>query len=154
MVTSALCQEIVSPLKLRAATHWGTLKSGGLSESERHLVGPIVHIPLTSQRMAHPQGRISWNKCEYKRMNLRWVKEVGPQPQSDSEWLRDNFCLSSQDDQGEKCPARQVLPVFARQGLHSRSPPDFWLFNQPSMSPVAFILPTHYLCLPWRCSPL
>ena len=45
--------------------------------------------------MAHPQGRISWNKCEYKRMNLRWVKEVGPQPQSDSEWLRDNFCLSS-----------------------------------------------------------
>ena len=57
MVTSALCQEIVSPLKLRAATHWGTLKSVGLSESERHLVGPIVHIPLTSQRMAHPQGR-------------------------------------------------------------------------------------------------
>ena len=67
MVTSALCQEIVSQrsvsgncfssLKLRAATHWGTLKSGGLSESERHLVGPIVHIPLTSQRMAHPQGR-------------------------------------------------------------------------------------------------
>jgi len=45
--------------------------------------------------MAHPQGRISWNKCEYKRMSLRWVKEVGPQPQSDSEWLRDNFCLSS-----------------------------------------------------------
>ena len=57
MVTSALCQEIVSPLKLRAARRWGTLKSGGLSESERHLVGPIVHIPLTSQRMAHPQGR-------------------------------------------------------------------------------------------------
>ena len=28
-------------------------------------------------------------------MNLRWVEEVGPQPQSDSEWLRDNFCLSS-----------------------------------------------------------
>ena len=58
---SALCQEIVSPLKLRAATHWGTLKSGGLSESERHLVGAIDHIPLTSQlmaqRMAHPQGR-------------------------------------------------------------------------------------------------
>ena len=46
--------------------------------------------------MAHPQGRISWNKCEYKRMNLRWVEEVGPQPQSDSKWLRDNFCLSSQ----------------------------------------------------------
>ena len=61
MVTSALCQEIVSPLKLRAARRWGTLKSGGLSESEWHLVGPIVHIPLTSQlmaqRMAHPQGR-------------------------------------------------------------------------------------------------
>ena len=43
------------------ATHWGTLKSGGLSESERHLVGAIDHIPLTSQlmaqQMAHPQGR-------------------------------------------------------------------------------------------------
>ena len=35
-----------SSLKLRAATHWGTLKSGGLSESERHLVGPIDHISL------------------------------------------------------------------------------------------------------------
>ena len=46
MVTSALCQEIVSPLKLRAARRWGTLKSGGLSESERHLVGPIDHISL------------------------------------------------------------------------------------------------------------
>ena len=37
-----------SSLKLRAATHWGTLKSGGLSESERHLVGPIVHIEVTN----------------------------------------------------------------------------------------------------------
>ena len=58
---SALCQEIVLLSQTERVTHWGTLKSGGLSESERHLVGPIVHIPLTSQlmaqRMAHPQGR-------------------------------------------------------------------------------------------------
>ena len=62
--------------------------------------------------------------------------------------------LFSRSNLFQKCPARQVLPVCARQGLHPRSPPDFWLFNQPSMFPVAFILPTHYLCLPWRCSPL
>ena len=32
-------------------------------------------------------------------MKLRWVEEVGPQPESraiaNAKWLRDNFCLSS-----------------------------------------------------------
>ena len=66
LVTSALCvRKLFLLSQTERVTHWGTLKSGGLSESERHLVGPIVHIPLTSQlmaqrmaqRMAHPQGR-------------------------------------------------------------------------------------------------
>ena len=36
---------------------------------------------------------------ENTRMKLRWVEEVGPQPESraiaNAKWLRDNFCLSS-----------------------------------------------------------
>ena len=40
-------------------------------------------------------------------MNLRWVEEVGPQPESraiaNAKWLRDNFCLSSKIDPAEGC---------------------------------------------------
>ena len=62
LVTSALCvRKLFLLSQTERVTHWGTLKSGGLSESERHLVGAIDHIPLTSQlmaqQMAHPQGR-------------------------------------------------------------------------------------------------
>ena len=36
---------------------------------------------------------------ENTRWKLRWVEEVGPQPESraiaNAKWLRDNFCLSS-----------------------------------------------------------
>ena len=38
---------------------------------------------------------------ENTRWKLRWVEEVGPQPESraiaNAKWLRDNFCLSSED---------------------------------------------------------
>ena len=38
---------------------------------------------------------------ENTRWKLRWVEEVGPQPESraiaNAKWLRDNFCLSSVD---------------------------------------------------------
>ena len=37
---------------------------------------------------------------ENTRWKLRWVEEVGPQPESraiaNAKWLRDNFCLSSE----------------------------------------------------------
>ena len=49
LVTSALCvRKLFLLSQTERVTHWGTLKSGGLSESERHLVGPIVHIEVTN----------------------------------------------------------------------------------------------------------
>ena len=44
---------------------------------------------------------------ENTRWKLRWVEEVGPQPESraiaNAKWLRDNFCLSSRRE-GSKRP--------------------------------------------------
>ena len=47
---------------------------------------------------------------ENTRWKLRWVEEVGPQPESraiaNAKWLRDNFCLSSKGDEDSSAGPR------------------------------------------------
>ena len=54
---------------------------------------------------------------ENTRWKLRWVEEVGPQPESraiaNAKWLRDNFCLSSADD-SDDIPPGVVLALRRR----------------------------------------
>ena len=100
---SALCQEIVSPL-----SNWESDTLGN-TQIRRPLwertAFSRTNCPYPSDIPADGSANGSSPRekflgtSENTRWKLRWVEEVGPQPESraiaNAKWLRDNFCLSS-----------------------------------------------------------
>ena len=100
---SALCQEIVSPL-----SNWESDTLGN-TQIRRPLwertAFSRTNCPYPSDIPANGSANGSSPRekflgtSENTRWKLRWVEEVGPQPESraiaNAKWLRDNFCLSS-----------------------------------------------------------
>ena len=100
---SALCQEIVSPL-----SNWESDTLGNTQIRRplwERMAFSRTNCPYPSDIPANGSANGSSPRekflgtSENTRMKLRWVEEVGPQPESraiaNAKWLRDNFCLSS-----------------------------------------------------------
>ena len=101
---SALCQEIVSPL-----SNWESDTLGNTQIRRplwERMAFSRTNCPYPSDIPANGSANGSSPRekflgtSENTRMKLRWVEEVGPQPESraiaNAKWLRDNFCLSSE----------------------------------------------------------
>ena len=100
---SALCQEIVSPL-----SNWESDTLGN-TQIRRPLWERTAFsrsnwpypsdIPADGSANGSSPREKFLGTSENTRWKLRWVEEVGPQPESraiaNAKWLRDNFCLSS-----------------------------------------------------------
>ena len=102
---SALCQEIVSPL-----SNWESDTLGNTQIRRplwERMAFSRTNCPYPSDIPANGSANGSSPRekflgtSENTRWKLRWVEEVGPQPESraiaNAKWLRDNFCLSSFD---------------------------------------------------------
>ena len=100
---SALCQEIVSPL-----SNWESDTLGNTQIRRplwERMAFSRTNCPYPSDIPANGSANGSSPRekflgtSENTRWKLRWVEEVGPQPESraiaNAKWLRDNFCLSS-----------------------------------------------------------
>ena len=99
---------------------------------------------------------------ENTRWKLRWVEEVGPQPESraiaNAKWLRDNFCLSSTWNRGSWWFHHCVYLLCTSDLLHagkylslSRGPSDcFTITNHPTPS----LFPIMLRCLGNQIDPL
>ena len=101
---SALCQEIVSPL-----SNWESDTLGN-TQIRRPLWERTAFsrsnwpypsdIPADGSANGSSPREKFLGTSENTRWKLRWVEEVGPQPESraiaNAKWLRDNFCLSSE----------------------------------------------------------
>ena len=110
---SALCQEIVSPL-----SNWESDTLGN-TQIRRPLWERTAFsrsnwpypsdIPADGSANGSSPREKFLGTSENTRWKLRWVEEVGPQPESraiaNAKWLRDNFCLSSDQQLGEEDPA-------------------------------------------------
>ena len=115
---SALCQEIVSPL-----SNWESDTLGNTQIRRplwERMAFSRTNCPYPSDIPANGSANGSSPRekflgtSENTRWKLRWVEEVGPQPESraiaNAKWLRDNFCLSS-------------LPLCSNENCFLLSPP-------------------------------
>ena len=128
---SALCQEIVSPL-----SNWESDTLGNTQIRRplwERMAFSRTNCPYPSDIPANGSANGSSPRekflgtSENTRWKLRWVEEVGPQPESraiaNAKWLRDNFCLSSNlslrtGHFPDKFKVAKIVPIYKDSDQH------------------------------------